>query len=93
MLSTVSDHSTIKTMTTHTAEIINGSDMHNGAVGKDDDVILCGAGGISVNPSYANAASLKNDFDDASSHMFLSSDVSTLYNIAKSVAYFVRCTI
>ena len=46
MLSTVYDHFTIKTMTTHTTEIINGSDMHNGAVVEED-----GAGSISVNPS------------------------------------------
>ena len=48
MLSTVYDHSTIKTMTTHTAEII--SDMHNGDVVEEDGVILCGACSISVNP-------------------------------------------
>ena len=39
MLTTVYDHSTIKMMTTHTAEII--SNMHNGDVVKEDGVIFC----------------------------------------------------
>jgi len=100
MFSTVHDHSTIEAMTLNTDEIINGANMHNrvvaeddvilcGVVAEEDDVILCGVGGTSVNPSCVNAASLKDDFEDASSHMFLSSDVSSLFNTAKYVACFV----
>ena len=89
MLSTVDAHSTIKTMTLNTAGTINRTNTHNRVVAEEDGVILCGVGGTSVNPSCANAASLKDDFEDASSHMFLSSDVSSLLNTAKYVAYFV----
>ena len=89
MLSTVHEHSTINKMTITTADITDGSNMQNRAVAEDDCIILDGADGTSVNPSCVIAASLKDAFDDASSHMFLSSDVSSLFNTAKSVACFL----
>ena len=91
MLSPASTHSAINTMTASTAKTIDDSTMH-GLVGIAPDEVVDltdnDSPDVSVNavvanfvpPEFANRASLKDDFEAAASHLFLSSEVSSLFS-------------
>jgi len=87
MLSAVStDSATKKVAATGTAaSIIDGSTMHNRT--SVSSVSLMDPSSVAIVDS--NLASFKDDFDDANSHWFLSSEVSYLLLVVELIILFV----